>query len=99
MSKQRIVSRLALGLLGGVLIGVSQLAAAQFLTPSLNANRTDNRDARVVLQPRIMMAPAEQERAQSYADQGIDALRQYVWRTRTIYSYYMPDLLSMPGNP
>jgi hypothetical protein len=49
--------------------------------------------ARIVLQPRIMLSQSEFARLQAVADQGSEALRRYVWRTRLIYNYYLPDLV------
>ena len=49
--------------------------------------------AAVALHPRIMLSQGEVARLQAAADKGIDALRRYVWRTRIIYNYYLPDLL------
>ena len=46
----------------------------------------------VTIVPRMMLGPSQEARLQA-ADQGIDALRQYVWRTRSIYNYYLPELL------
>jgi hypothetical protein len=50
--------------------------------------------ARVVLQPRIMLSQAEHARLQAVADRGSEALRRYIWRTRLIYNYYLPDLVA-----
>jgi hypothetical protein len=47
----------------------------------------------VVLQPRITLSPSQEARLRTEAEKGIDALRRYVWRTRTIYNYYLPDLI------
>ena len=47
----------------------------------------------VTIVPRMMLGPSQEARLQAAADQGIDALRQYVWRTRSIYNYYLPELL------
>jgi hypothetical protein len=51
-------------------------------------------EARVVLQPRIMLSQAEYARLQAVADRGSEALRRYIWRTRLIYNYYLPDLVA-----
>ena len=50
--------------------------------------------APVVLQPRIMLSQAEYARLQAVADRGSEALRRYIWRTRLIYNYYLPDLVA-----
>lgn len=70
------------------LAGAGLLACAA--TPALAAG---DETARVVLQPRMMLAPAQRERLQKIADQGFDSLRRYCWRTRGIYNYFLPDLL------
>jgi hypothetical protein len=62
----------------------------------LIAHAADAAPARVVLQPRIMLSPSEYARLQAAADQGGEALRRYVWRTRIIYNYYLPDLIPSP---
>lgn len=51
-------------------------------------------EAPVVLQPRIMLSQAEYARLQAVADRGSEALRRYIWRTRLIYNYYLPDLVA-----
>ncbi len=58
---------------------------------SLVAHAADVAPARVVLQPRIMLSQGEYARLQAVADRGSEALRRYIWRTRTIYNYYLPD--------
>jgi hypothetical protein len=67
------------------------LGLAMLLAP-LAAHAADG--ARVVLQPRIMLSQAEHARLQAVADQGSEALRRYIWRTRLIYNYYLPDLVA-----
>ncbi len=47
----------------------------------------------VRLDPKITLTPAQQVRLQAIADQGIDALRRYVWRTRMIYGWRLSDLV------
>jgi hypothetical protein len=81
---------LLLALLTGVLLGTAQIAAAQPV-----ASRSANADAPVLIQPRIMLSRGEQDRLQAHADQGIGALRQYLWRTRMIYNYYMPEIVNV----
>jgi hypothetical protein len=51
-------------------------------------------EAPVVLQPRIMLSQAEYARLQAVANRGSEALRRYIWRTRLIYNYYLPDLVA-----
>jgi len=57
------------------------------------ASAADPASPPVMVVPRMMLAPSEEARLQAAADRGIDALRQYVWRTRSIYNYYLPELL------
>lgn len=47
----------------------------------------------VKLEPKIMLTPSAHARLQAAADQGIDALRRYIWRTRMIYNYRLSDLV------
>ena len=94
MRNRNIVSPLLLALMSGALLGTPQVAAAQpVASPSANA---DTSYARVIIQPRIMLSQGERDRLQAHADRGISVLRQYLWRTRMIHNYYMPDILSMP---
>ena len=51
-------------------------------------------EGRIVLQPRIMLSQSEFARLQAVADRGSEALRRYIWRTRLIYNYYLPDLVA-----
>jgi hypothetical protein len=77
--------------MSGALLCLTQVAAAQpVASPYANVD-----NARVIIQPRIMLSPAEQNRLQAYADRGIAPLRQYLWRTRMIYNYSMADLLNV----
>jgi len=93
MRKRNVVSPLLLALTSGALFGIAQVAPAQpVASPYANV---DTRSPRVIIQPRIMLSPAAQNRLQARADQGDDALRQYVFRTRMIYNYYMPDLVNV----
>lgn len=62
------------------------------LLAPLAAYATDG--APVALQPRIMLSQAEYARLQAVADRGSEALRRYIWRTRLIYNYYLPDLVT-----
>jgi len=47
----------------------------------------------VRLNPSITLSAAQRERLQTIADQGIDALRRHVWRTRMIYGWRLADLI------
>ena len=46
----------------------------------------------VSLQPRVMMTAQQRERVQAIANQGPDALRTFLWRTRMIYGWTWYDL-------
>jgi hypothetical protein len=41
-----------------------------------------------------MLSQSEFARLQAVADRGSEALRRYIWRTRLIYNYYLPDLVA-----
>jgi hypothetical protein len=46
------------------------------------------------IEPKIQLSAAQMARLQSIADQGgANALRAYLWRTRTIYGWSMDDLV------
>ena len=82
---------LVLGVIGLAAACISQVAIAQ---PAASPNPdVDTRYAPLVLQPRIMLPVAEQQRLQAVAAQGSDALRRYLFRTRGIYNYYIFDLV------
>jgi hypothetical protein len=68
--------RLLLLVVGIALLVVADAAAAQSMT----------------LQPRVMMSVQQRERVQAIANQGPDALRQFLWRTRMIYGWTWDDL-------
>jgi hypothetical protein len=68
--------RIPVLLLGLVLLVAADVAAAQ----------------RIELQPRVMMSVAQRERVQAVANQGPDALRLFLWRTRMIYGWTWQDL-------
>jgi len=93
MKSGKIASLLILALLTGAAISLAQVATAQpMASPGMPA---DGRTQALVIRPRIMLSKEEQTRLQAYADQGIDSLRRYIWRTRMIYDYYLPDLLNV----
>ena len=50
--------------------------------------------APVVLAPRIQRGAGERARLQAVADQGPEALRRYLWRTRMIYGWTWRDLVA-----
>ena len=68
--------RFLLLLIGVVLLAAADAAAAQPVT----------------LQPRVMMSVAQREYVQAVANQGPDALRRFLWRTRMIYGWTWDDL-------
>ena len=93
MKSRKLSSPLLFVLVTGATISLAQLATAQpIASPGMH---TFGRPGSIVIRPRIMLSQAEQSRLQAYADQGIDSLRRYLWRTRMIYNYYLPDLLSV----
>jgi hypothetical protein len=47
----------------------------------------------VRLQPSVTLTQGEYLRLKSFADQGMTALRRYVWRTRMIYNYRIDELV------
>ena len=88
MKAGKFSSPLMLALLTGAAVSLSQVATAQTVA--------NGRTEALVIHPRIMLSPGEQSRLQAYADQGIDSLRRYLWRTRMIYPYYyLPDLIDV----
>src|SRR5262249_38316683 len=93
MTKANTIAPLILGVIGLATACMTQVAVAQ-PAASPNAN-VDTRYASLVIQPRIMLPVAEQQRLQAVAAQGSDALRRYLWRTRGIYNYHMADLVDM----
>jgi hypothetical protein len=91
-NSRKISSPLLFALVTGATISLAQVATAQPMdSPGMHA---DGRTESLIIRARIMLSQAEQNRLQAYADQGSEALRRYVWRTRMIYSYYLPDLFS-----
>lgn len=92
MQSRTISSRVLFALVTGATISLAQVATAQpIASPDTHA---DGRPESLVIRARIMLSQVEQDRLQAHADQGIDSLRRYLWRTRMIYNYYMPDLFS-----
>ena len=67
---------LAVGLLS---VGVGVAACAASAQP-------------VRLEPRVMLTATQQARLQSVANEGPEALRRYLWRTRMIYGWTWQDL-------
>lgn len=92
MKSRRISSPLLFALVTGATISLAQVATAQpIASPGMY---TGGRAESLVIRPRIMLSQAEQSRLQAHADQGIESLRRYLWRTRMIYNYYLPDLVN-----
>jgi hypothetical protein len=92
MKSRKLSSPLLFALLTGAAISVAQVATAQPMdSPGMHA---DGRAESLVIRAHIMLSQAQQDRLQAYADQGIVALRRYLWRTRMIYNYYMPQLFT-----
>ena len=80
----RRVKLLALAVAGAVLCaGAITSAGAQQPQP-------------VKLDIRIRVSNQQRAALQAAADRGVDALRQYIWRTRGIYNYYWPDIVGGP---
>lgn len=50
--------------------------------------------APVRLAPKIMLSSGELARVQAAADQGPEALRRFLWRTRMIYNWSWRDLVA-----
>ena len=48
----------------------------------------------VRIEPRIMLTAQQRDRLQAVANEGADALRWYLWRTRMIYGWTWRDLVS-----
>jgi hypothetical protein len=92
MKGRKISSPLLYALVTGATISLAQVATAQpIASPDMHA---DGRVESMVIRARIMLSQAQQDRLQAQADQGLDSLRRYVWRTRMIYNYYLPELFS-----
>jgi hypothetical protein len=47
----------------------------------------------VRIEPRIPLSVEQRARLQAVADDGADALRRYLWRTRMIYNWRWHDLV------
>ena len=60
--------------------------------PLAQAQASDAAPVRISADARL--SPAQRERLQGYADQGGEALRRFVWRTRMIYNWSLNDLLT-----
>jgi hypothetical protein len=46
------------------------------------------------IEPRIQLTDQQRARVQAAADQGPDALRRFLWRTRMIYGWTWRDLVA-----
>ena len=60
--------------------------------PLAQAQTADTAPVRISADARL--SPAQRERLQGYANQGGEALRRFVWRTRMIYNWSLNDLLT-----
>ena len=69
-------------------IAVSLILAA----PVAQAQAVDVTPVRISADARL--TPGQRERLQRYADQGGEALRRFVWRTRMIYNWSLNDLVA-----
>ena len=74
----------------GVGIGLALALALALASPAV---RAEDAPPPVQLKPSIKLSAAQHERLQAIADQGVDALRRYVWRTRMIYGWRLADLI------
>jgi hypothetical protein len=54
-------------------------------------------DAPIRISPDAKVSPAQRERLQTYANQGGEALRRFLWRTRMIYNWRLSDLVDPRG--
>jgi hypothetical protein len=59
--------------------------------------RAQTADAPIRISPDAKVSPAQRERLQSYANQGGEALRRFLWRTRMIYNWRINDLVDPRG--
>jgi hypothetical protein len=48
----------------------------------------------VQLEPRVMLTQSQLARLQAIANDGAEALRRYLWRTRMIYGWTWQDLVA-----
>jgi len=60
--------------------------------PLAQAQAVDATPVRITSDARL--TPGQRERLQKYADQGSEALRRFVWRTRMIYNWSINDLVT-----
>jgi len=60
--------------------------------PLAQAQTADAAPVRISADARL--SPAQRERLQGYANQGGEALRRFVWRTRMIYNWSINDLVT-----
>ena len=71
--------RLALSLAVAVVLGAGAAAAGA---------------QAIRIEPRIQLTEQQRARLQAIADEGADALRRYLWRTRMIYAWTWRDLVA-----
>jgi len=82
MTKLR--SRMAWTLAFGCAVGAAATTAA-----------TTAAGQAIRIEPRIQLSQTERVRIQAVADQGPDALRRFLWRTRMIYGWTWRDLVAV----
>ena len=72
----------------------SRLAVSTLLSFGLGATACLASAQPVRLEPRVMLTTTQQTRLQSIANEGPEALRRYLWRTRMIYGWTWQDLVA-----
>jgi hypothetical protein len=82
--------RFALKSVAAALCSTALLAGAHFA----NAQPVASVQA-IQIAPRIQLSPTQFQRLQAVANEGPDALRRYLWRTRMIYNWTYTDLVEM----
>ena len=70
----------------------SCIALALVLAAPVAQAQTSDAPIRISADARV--SPAQRERLQAYADQGGEALRRFLWRTRMIYNWRLDDLIA-----
>ena len=75
----------------------SQLLIAVAALAAMPAFAQDAPPAPVQLNPTRTLAQSEFARIKVYADNGMESLRRYLWRTRAIYNYNIAELTGSTG--
>ena len=70
----------------------SSIALALVLAAPVAQAQSSDGPIRISADARV--SPAQRERLQGYADQGGEALRRFLWRTRMIYNWRLDDLIA-----